>query len=94
MLSGGLCSGGADDEGAGGGFDDVVGDGVELVDLQDALDLREEPLQQSEVPAGDAGDGSDGLRVGEVLGVEGLAKRAPVSLENEQQFVLSQGAFP
>lgn len=91
MLSGGLCSGGADDEGAGGGFDDVVGDGVELVDLQDALDLREEPLQQSEVPAGDAGDGSDGLRVGEVLGVEGLAQGAPVALEDEQQLVRAQG---
>ncbi|MGK4422069.1 hypothetical protein ACSLVQ_27860, partial [Klebsiella pneumoniae] len=35
--------GGADDEGAAGGFDDVVGDDVELVDLQDTLNLWEEP---------------------------------------------------
>jgi len=28
----------ADDEDAGGGFDDVVGDGVELVDLEYAVD--------------------------------------------------------
>src|SRR5690606_3658110 len=49
----------ADDQGAGGGFDDVVGDGVELVDLQDALDLGEEAFQEPEVPASDAGDGGD-----------------------------------
>jgi hypothetical protein len=33
----GSLSGGADDEGAAGGFDDVGGDGVEVVDLQDAV---------------------------------------------------------
>lgn len=36
-------SGDANDEGAAGGLD-VVGDGVKLVDLEDALDLREEAL--------------------------------------------------
>ena len=34
----------------------VGGDGVEFVDLQDALDLCEESLQEAEVAAGDAGD--------------------------------------
>jgi hypothetical protein len=33
---------GADDEGAAGRFDDVGGDGVQLVDLRDAVDLSEE----------------------------------------------------
>src|SRR5690625_7115110 len=69
----------ADDESAGGGFDDVVGDGVEFVDLQDALDLGEESFQEPEVTSGDPGDGGDGLGVGEVLWVEGLSGRAPVS---------------
>jgi len=31
----------ADDEDAGGGLDDVVRDGVQLVDLEDSVDLRE-----------------------------------------------------
>ena len=92
MLSGGLYSGGADDEGAGGGFDDVVGDGVEFVDLQDPLDLGEEAFEEPEVAAGDPCDGCDGLGVGEVVGVEGLAEGSPVSLEDEQQFVLPPGA--
>ena len=62
----------AGDEGAGGCFDDVVGDGVELVDLQDASDLGEEAFEDAEVTAGDAFDRGDGLRVGEVFGVEGV----------------------
>lgn len=82
-------SGDADDQGALGGFDDVVGDGVEFVDLQDALNLGgEEAFEQPEVAARDPHDGGDGFGVGEVFGgVEGPAERAPVPLENEQQFV-------
>src|SRR5699024_1108977 len=57
---------------------------VEFVDLQDALDLWEEAFEQPEVAAGDPRDGGDGLGIGEVLGVEGLAEGAPVSLEDEQ----------
>lgn len=60
--------GDADDEGALGGFDDVVGDGVELVDFEDAFDLGEQSFEESEVPAGDSGDRSDRLCVGEVAG--------------------------
>ena len=84
-------SGDTDDQGALCGFDDVVGDGVEFVDLQDPLDLGEEAFEEPEVAAGDPCDGCDGLGVGEVVGVEGLAEGSPVSLEDEQQFVLSQG---
>lgn len=60
----------ADDEGAGGCFDDIVGDGFELVDLQYAGDLGEEPFEQPEVAAGDSLDRGDCLGVGEVVGVE------------------------
>ena len=62
-----------DDEDAGGGFYDVIGDRLEFVDLEDAADLGEEPLEEAEVPAGDAFDGGDGLGVGAVIGVEGGA---------------------
>ncbi|GAB2518817.1 hypothetical protein GCM10027064_15640 [Microbacterium petrolearium] len=76
-------SGDTDDQGALCGFDDVVGDGVEFVDLQDPLDLGEEAFEEPEVAAGDPCDGCDGLGVGEVVGVEGLAEGSPVSLEDE-----------
>ena len=45
----------ADDEGAAGCFDYVVSDGLQVVDLHQAVDLNEQPLDESEVPAGDAG---------------------------------------
>jgi hypothetical protein len=60
----------ADHEGAGGCFDDVVGDGFELVDLQYTGDLGEEPLEEPEVSAGDPFDRGDCLGVGEVVWVE------------------------
>ncbi len=64
----------ADDEDAGGGFDDVIGDDFELVDLEDSCDLWEESFEEAEVAAGDAFDCGDGLSVGEVVGVEGPAE--------------------
>lgn len=63
----------ADDEDACGSFDDVVGDGFELVDLEYPGDLREEPLKKSEVPTRDSFDGGDGLSVREVLRIEGAS---------------------
>lgn len=41
--------GGTDDEGGAGCVDDVVADGAEVVDLQDASDLDEEALEQAKV---------------------------------------------
>ena len=49
-------SGDTDDQGALCGFDDVVGDGVEFLDLQDPLDLGEEAFEEPEVAAGDPCD--------------------------------------
>ena len=37
--------GDADDEGAAGGFHDILADGCEAVDLQHALDLHEQAVQ-------------------------------------------------
>ena len=85
-------SGGAYDESAGGCFDDVVGDGVELVDLQDASDLGEEALEEAEVASGDAFDRGDRLGVGEVFGVEGAAEALLVAGQDEQQFLAREGA--
>jgi hypothetical protein len=51
----------SDDEDAGCGFDEVVGDGLELVDLQHSGDLWEETCEEAEVAAGDALGGGDGL---------------------------------
>ncbi|MDZ7911976.1 MAG: hypothetical protein U5O16_09095 [Rhodococcus sp. (in: high G+C Gram-positive bacteria)] len=62
--------GGADDEGARGGVDDVGGgDGGEVVDFHDAFDLREKLADETEVPCCQACDGGDGLGVGEVVGI-------------------------
>ena len=82
----------SDDEDAGGGFDDVVGDGFELVDLQDAVDLREEPFEESEVAAGDAFDRGYGLGVGEVVRVECPAEMFPMAVEDEEEFIAAEGA--
>lgn len=75
---------GADDERAGGCFDDVVGDGLQLVDFENAVDLGRESFEESEVAAGDAFDGGDGLSVGEVVGVQGAAQMLPVAGEDEE----------
>ena len=58
----------ADGEDARGGFDDIVGDRFELVDFEDAGDLREQALQESEIAAGDAFDCGDCRGVGESSG--------------------------
>lgn len=82
----------ADDEDAGSGFDDVVGDGVELVDLEDPVDLGEEPFEQAEVASGDAFDGGDCLGVGEVVRVESSAEALPVAVEDEEELLAAQCA--
>ena len=93
MVDGGARSGDADDEGALGGLDDVVGDRMQLVDLQDAFDLGKESLEETEVPAGDARDRCDRLGVGEVVWVECLAEGPPVPLQDEEHLVVAQGRY-
>ncbi len=82
----------SDDEDAGGGFDDVVGDGLEFVDLEHSCDLGEEAFEEAEVAASDAFDRGDGLRVGEVVGVEGAAQSLPATFEDEEEFVAAEVA--
>ena len=94
----GFCSwvlavqGGADDEGPPCGFDDVVGDDVEVVDFEDALDLGEEALEEAEVATGDPFHGGEGLSVGEIVEVKNFAQFSPVAFENELEFVVPQGS--
>jgi hypothetical protein len=64
-----VASDGADDEGLADGLHDFLGDGADLVDFQDAVDLGDVPAGQAEVPAGDAVDRGDGLGGGVVVGV-------------------------
>lgn len=76
----------------GGCFHDVVGDGVELIDLYDAFDLGEESVDEAKIAARDAGDRGDGLGVGVVVGVQGLTEFALASFKDKAQFFLSQGS--
>ena len=77
----------ADDQGGAGGFEDVVGIGVQFVDLHDAFHLRAQPVYESEVAVGNPGNGGQGLGVGEVVGVEVMAELAPSTCEDKAQFV-------
>lgn len=61
----------ADDEVLPDGFDRFFRDGGDLVDLQDALDLVDEP-GQAEVAVGDTSDGCHGLSRGVVVAVAAL----------------------
>jgi len=70
-----------------GGFDDLAGYGAQLVDLEHALYLGEETLNEAEVPAGDARDCCDGFSVSEVFGGEVEAELVPVVGEHEAQLV-------
>ena len=80
----------ADDQRLTGGFDDFPGDRAQAADLQDALDLSEQALDEAEVSAGDAGDGRDGFGVGEVVGGQGQAQLGSVVLQDEDQLVGGQ----
>ena len=52
--------------------------------------MGEEAVDEPEVAVGDPGDGGDRLGVGEVLGGEFEAERAPVVGEDEPQFVAAE----
>ena len=84
-----LCC--AYDQSAPGGFDHVVSDDGQAVDLEDALDLDEQPVEQPEVASGDACDGRTCLGVCEVGAVEGQAELPPMAGKDERQLVALQG---
>jgi hypothetical protein len=54
------------------------GDGLQLVDGHHAGDLSHQPLDEPEVAADDLLDGTDGLGVIGVAGIECLAELVPV----------------
>lgn len=80
-----------DHERAPGGFDHIVADDRKAVDLEDALDLDEQAVEQPEVAASDACNSRTCLGVGEVSGIERQAELSPVTGEHERQFVSLQG---
>ena len=56
----------ADDERPAGGLHHDLGDDVHMVDVEDAGDLGEQPLDEAKVAAGGPDNGGDGIRVVEL----------------------------
>ena len=79
------------DEDAGGRFDDVVCNGFQLVDFQDAGDLGEQSLEEPEVASGYPFDCCDGLGVGKVLGVQCLSEAFKLAVQDEEEFLAAEG---
>jgi len=77
-------------EGAARRFHHIVGDRVQAVDPQDALDLDEQAVEQTEIAARDPHDGGDRLRVGEVRFVHRKSEVAPSPGQHEGQFLIPQ----
>lgn len=84
-----LC--GTNNQSAPGGFDHAVSDDGQAVDLEDALDLDKQAVEQLELAAGDACNCRTCLGIGEVGAVEGQAELPPVTGKHERQLVLLQG---
>src|SRR5450756_2386529 len=79
-----------DHKGAACSFHHVVGDRVQTVDPQDALDLNEQPVEQTEVAARDPHDGGDRLRVCEIRFVHRQSEVTPAPREDKGQFLILQ----
>ena len=62
-----------------------------MVDLEYSVDLGEEAFEETEVAARDVFDRRGGLRVGEVIGVEGAAEAFPVAVEHEEELIAAEG---
>jgi hypothetical protein len=84
-----LCC--SNDEGAAGRFDNIIRDDRQAVDFEDAFDLHEQAVKKAEVAAGDPGNRSDGLCIGEVSLVERETELAPMPGRNEGEFIALQG---
>ena len=64
-------------------FHDLLGDRLQLVDLENALDLDEQAVEQAEVAAGDADDGRNGFLIRKILVGKHQVEFLPVMGENE-----------
>jgi hypothetical protein len=65
------------------GFYHVVGGDRQPVDLEDALDLHEQPVKEPKITASDAGNRRDRLGIGEVRVAERQAELAPMAGEDQ-----------
>ena len=69
-----------------------IGDGFELVDFEDAGDLREKTLEEPEVSTSDPFYYGNCLGISEVIRVESPAQPFPVSVQNKEEFSPAEGA--
>src|SRR5437870_12622532 len=90
-MAPGRRSGSPNDETCTSRFHDLLGDRLQLVDLEDTAELRQQAMEQAEVAAGDADDGRDGLLICKILVGEHQVEFLPVMGENELHFILAQG---
>ena len=86
-----MARSGTDEQGFTRCVDDFFCDAVELVNVTDARDLGEEALDKAKVAVGNAGDGSDRLRVREVLGIDSQAELLPAVCQDEGEFLGAEG---
>jgi len=75
-----------------GGVDDFGGDGSQVVDLSDAVDLGEQSVDEAEVAAGDAGDGGDRDGLGVIVVAGDRVVGVPAPGEDDGELVGVEGA--
>src|SRR5215813_8874821 len=91
-MAPGRGSGGTNDETCTGRFDDLLGDRLQLVDLENTANLRQQTVEQAEVAAGNADDSRDRLLIRKIFVFEYQVEFSPEMCQNELHFFLAQGA--
>ena len=70
--------------------DDVSRQRAHVVDLRDAFDLGEQPLDKTKVAASDAGDGVDHVRLSEVVEFQAQTELQGLALDDGLQLSSAQ----
>jgi len=72
--------------------DDVRRQPPHIVDLRNAFDLGEQPLDQTKVAARDAGDGLDRVRLSEIVEFQAQTELQGLALDDGLQLRPAQGS--
>jgi hypothetical protein len=78
---------GADHKTLSGSLHQLLGDGFDFIDLHETLDLQAEPVDQSDVAAGNPNDGCDSLGVREICWIKRRTELPPLVLQYEIDFL-------